>query len=211
MLTATDEAGESLSDVELRDELMTLLFAGHETTATALSWALYLIHQSPEVYQKLLTELGNLGPNPDPITVFKLPYLTAICNETLRLYPVAMLTFARQADQPVSVSGYDLEADTVVVGSIYLNHRRPDIYPEPEKFKPDRFLERQFSPYEFIPFGAGSRRCIGTALAQFEMKLVLATLLSQLKLQHHSPTQPLKPLCRGALLALESDFTMTKL
>jgi cytochrome P450 len=211
LLTATDDAGESLSDVELRDELMTLLFAGHETTATALSWALYLIHQHPDVYQQLMVELGNLGPNPDPITTFKLPYLTAICNETLRLYPVGMLTFARQANQPVSLGGYDLEADTVVIGSIYLNHRRPDIYPEPEKFKPDRFLERQFSPYEFIPFGAGSRRCIGTALAQFEMKLVLATLLSQLKLEHSSPTHPLKPLRRGALLAMKSGFTMIKL
>jgi len=212
LITATDEAGESLSDVELRDELMTLLFAGHETTATALSWVLYLIHQHPDVYQKLMLELENLGPNPDSITVFQSPYLTAVCNETLRLYPVTMLTFPRQTERPVFVTGYDLKANTIVVGSIYLNHRRPDIYPEPEKFKPDRFLERQFSPYEFIPFGAGSRRCIAPALAQFEMKVVLATLLSQLKLQHHSPTRPLKPLVhRGDLLSMESGFTMIKI
>ncbi len=211
LLTATDEAGENLTDEELRDELMTLLFAGHETTATALSWALYLIHQHPDVYQKLTEELTSLGSSPDPITIFKLPYLTAVCNETLRLYPVGMLTFCRLAKEPVSLLGYDLEAESVVVGSIYLTHRRPDIYPEPEQFKPDRFLNRQFSPYEFIPFGAGSRRCIGVALAQFEMKLVLATVLSQVKLQHHSPTRPLKPQRRGALLAMESGFTMVRM
>lgn len=211
LLTATDEAGETLTNEELRDELMTLLFAGHETTATALSWALYLIHQHPDVYQKLTEELTSLGSSPDPITIFKLPYLTAVCNETLRLYPVGMLTFSRLAKEPVSLLGYDLEAKSVVVGSIYLTHRRPDIYPEPEQFKPDRFLNRQFSPYEFIPFGAGSRRCIGVALAQFEMKLVLATVLSQVKLQHHSPTRPLKPQRRGALLAMESGFTMVRM
>ncbi len=210
LITATDEAGEGLNDEELRDELMTLLFAGHETTATALSWALYLIHNHPDVHQKLMEELASIGPDFDPITVFKLPYLTAICNETLRLYPVAMLTFFRQAERPTSLMGYELTANTVVVGSIYLNHRRPDIYPEPEKFNPDRFLKNQYSAYEFIPFGAGSRRCIGDALAKFEMKLVLATLLTQVKLQPHSPKHPLKPLRRGALLAMESGFTMVK-
>ncbi len=208
LLTAEDEAGDRLTDTELRDELMTLLFAGHETTATALSWALYLIHQHPGVLQTLHQELATLDPSPDPMAVFKLPYLTAVCNESLRLYPVAMLTFARQAKEPVSLLGYDLEAGTVVVGSIYLAHRRPDIYSEPEKFRPERFLERQFSPYEFIPFGGGNRRCIGVALAQFEMKLVLATILSEIKLEHHRPSGPLQPQRRGALLAMASGFSM---
>ncbi|MEB3160831.1 MAG: cytochrome P450, partial [Synechocystis sp.] len=184
LLTATDEKGEHLSDKELRDELMTLLFAGHETTATALTWALYLIHQQPKVYQTLMEELGTLGTNPDPMTVGKLPYLTAVCNETLRLYPVGMLAFARQAKTATTIGDYTIEAGTPVIASIYLAHRDPDIYPDPEQFRPERFLDRQFSAFEFIPFGFGSRRCIGSAFAQMEMKLVLATILTQVKLQH---------------------------
>ena len=188
---------------------MALLFAGHETTATALSWALYLIHQHPAVYQSLMDELESLTPHSDPMAVFKLPYLTAVCNETLRLYPVGMLTFSRQAQTDTAIGDYQIPAKTVVMGSIYLTHRDPDIYPEPEQFRPERFLYHQFSAYEFIPFGSGSRRCIGSALAQMEMKLVLATILTQCKLQHHSPEHPLKPVRRGALLAMESNFSMT--
>ncbi len=183
LITATDEAGESMTDVELRDELMTLLVAGHETTATALAWALYWIHKLPEVRQKLLEELDTLGDNPDPSAIFKLPYLNAVCCETLRIYPVGMLTFPRVVRTPVSLSGFELEPGTVLLGSIYLTHQREDLYPEPKQFKPERFLERQFSPYEFLPFGGGARRCIGMAFAQFEMKVVLAKILSQLELE----------------------------
>jgi cytochrome P450 len=183
LITATDEAGESMTDVELRDELMTLLVAGHETTATALAWALYWIHKLPEVRQKLLEELDTLGDNPDPSAIFKLPYLNAVCCETLRIYPVGMLTFPRVVRTPVSLSGFEFEPGTVLLGSIYLTHQREDLYPEPKQFKPERFLERQFSPYEFLPFGGGARRCIGMAFAQFEMKVVLAKILSQLELE----------------------------
>jgi cytochrome P450 family 110 len=177
LIAARDEEGQAMSDEELRDELMTLLVAGHETTATAISWAFYWIHKFPEVREKLLAELDTLGENPDSNTIFKLPYLTAVCNETLRIYPVAMLTFPRKVITPISVCGHQLEPGTVIMGSIYLTHQREDIYPEPEKFNPERFLERQFSPYEFIPFGGGSRRCIGLAFAQMEMKLILAKVL----------------------------------
>ena len=90
---------------ELRDELLTLLFAGHETTATALAWAFYWIHQIPAVREKLLQELDNLGENPDPMAIFRLPYLTAVCNETLRIYPVGMLTFPRVVREPRFING----------------------------------------------------------------------------------------------------------
>ena len=177
MMAARDENGQPMTNEELRDELMTLLFAGHETTATALAWAFYWIHSLPSVRQKLLQELDSLGENPDPMEIFRLPYLSAVCQETLRIYPVAMLTFAREVLTPVELMGHQLEPGTVVFASIYLTHRREDLYPEPLQFKPERFLERQFSPYEYLPFGGGSRRCIGLALAQLEMKLVLATIL----------------------------------
>ena len=181
-MAARDEAGQAMTNEELRDELMTLLVAGHETTATALTWALYWIHKLPAVREKLLAELDSLGENPDTNAIIKLPYLNAVCCETLRIYPVAILTFRREVKTPVSLCGHKLESGTSVMGSIYLTHHREDLYPEPKQFKPERFLERQFSAYEYLPFGGGARRCIGMAFAQFEMKVVLAKILSNLDL-----------------------------
>jgi cytochrome P450 family 110 len=182
LLSAQDEAGNRMSDEELRDELMTLLLAGYETTATAMAWGLYLIHQHPQVHEKLRLELQSLGDNPDPMSIFRLPYLTAVCNETLRIRPVTMLTFPRVLQEPAELLGHRLESDTIVVGCMFLVHQREDLYPEPKQFKPERFLDRQFSPYEFMPFGGGVRRCLGEALAMFEMKLALATILSRYQL-----------------------------
>lgn len=200
LMAARDEAGEAMTDEELRDELMTLLTAGHETTATALAWAFYWIHKIPEVREKLLAELDTLGENPDPNAIFKLPYINAVYCETMRIYPVGMLTFPRVVQEPVNLAGYDLQPGTVLIGSIYLTHRRKDLYPESEKFNPERFLERQFSPYEFLPFGAGARRCIGFAFAQFEMKMVLAKVLSTLDLELADNTE-VKPVRRGLVTA----------
>jgi cytochrome P450 family 110 len=196
LMSSRDENGEPMTDEELRDELMTLLFAGHETTATAISWAFYWIHKLPDVREKLLTELDSLGENPDSNTIFKLPYLTAVCNETLRIYPIAMLTFPRKVKTPISLCGYQLEAGTIIMGSIYLTHQREDIYPQPEKFNPERFLEKQFSPYEFLPFGGGARRCIGLAFAQMEMKLILAKVLKTWSMKLVN-TDEIKPQRRG--------------
>lgn len=179
LMSARDEAGQPMTDVELRDELLTLLFAGHETTATALTWSLYWVHHLSAVHEKLLKELDALGDFPEPVSIARLPYLTAVCSETLRIYPVGMLTFPRVVQEPIELCGYQLEPGTQVVGCIYLTQHREDLYPQPSKFLPERFLERQFSPWEFLPFGGGSRRCVGEALAQFEMKLVLATILSR--------------------------------
>jgi cytochrome P450 family 110 len=183
LMSAHDEDGQAMSNVELRDELMTLLTAGHETTATALAWAVYFIYKNENVKTKLLNELNSLGKNPDSNIIFKLPYLTAVCNETLRIYPVALTTFPRKVEKPISLCGYNLEPGTLVYGSIYDTHRRQDLYPNPDEFKPERFLERQYSAYEFLPFGGGARRCIGLAFAQFEMKLVLAKILTSYQLE----------------------------
>ncbi|HEY9638357.1 MAG TPA: cytochrome P450 [Coleofasciculaceae cyanobacterium] len=197
---SVSEAGEPMTDVELHDELLTLLFAGHETTATAMAWALYWVHHLPDVGEKLLKELATLGDSPDPISISRLPYLTAVCQETLRIYPVGMLTFPRVVRSPVKLMDYELEPDTVLMGCIYLTHHREDLYPEAKQFKPERFLERQFSAYEYLPFGGGSRRCIGMALAQFEMKLVLATILSSYQLAL-AEQRPVRAKRRGVTLA----------
>ena len=200
MICARDEAGQPMSDVELHDELITLMLAGHETTASAIAWALYWIHRHPQVREKLIGELHDLGKDSDPTSIVQLPYLTAVCNETLRLFPVAVLTVPREVKEPVELMGYQLEPGMRVYGCIYLTHQRPDIYPEPKSFKPERFLERQFSPYEFFPFGGGARRCIGEALALFEMKLVLATMLSHHRLAMANP-EPEYPQRRGVTFA----------
>jgi len=207
LLAATDETGQPMTDAELHDELLTLLFAGHETTATALAWALYWIHKIPSVREKLLAELDNLEPNPDSTTIFKLPYLNAVYCETLRIHPVAMSTFPRQVKTPISLSGYELPVDAVLTGSIYLTHHREDIYPEPNLFRPERFLEKQFSPYEYLPFGGGARRCIGLAFAQLEMKLAIAQILSNYDLELMN-TKDVKPKRRGLVTGPDRPISM---
>ncbi|MBE9206651.1 cytochrome P450 [Nostoc sp. LEGE 06077] len=189
LMSARDEAGNAMTDQELRDELMTLLLAGHETASTAMAWALYWIHYQPEIREKLLQELATLGNHPDPMSIFRLPYLTNVINETLRIYPLLMATLPRVAQEPVELLGHPIEPGTVLIGGIYLIHHRDSLYTNPDKFQPERFLNHQFSPYEYMPFGAGVRRCLGEALALFEMKLVLATILSgyQLELESQRP------------------------
>jgi cytochrome P450 len=210
LMAARDEAGEPMTDVELHDELMTLLVAGHETTATALAWALYWIHKLPSVHERLLQELDSLNDLSDTGGIFRLPYLNAVCSETLRIYPVGMLTFPRVTQEPVTLMGYDLAPGTLLVGSIYLLHQREDLYPEPKQFRPERFLERQFSPYEYLPFGGGSRRCIGLAFAQFEMKVVLARILSHLHLSL-AENRPVRPVRRGLVTGPAGGVQMVML
>ena len=207
MMAARDEDGEQMSDVELRDELMTLLVAGHETTATSLAWAFYWIHHHPQVREKLLQELDSLGDNPDPSTILKLPYLNAVCKETLRIYPVTMFSLPRVVKSPLQIEDYQFEPGTILSASIYLTHHREDLYPEPKQFKPERFLERQFSPYEYLPFGGGNRRCLGYAFAEFEMKLVLANVLSHWQLVL-ADSKPVKPVRKGLLIAPSEGVRM---
>lgn len=191
LLAARDEQGEGLDDTSLRDELMTLLVAGHETTATALTWALYWIYSRPDIYRRLMDELNSCDGS-DLLAITRLPYLNAVCNETLRIYPVAMLTFPRRAETSLELRGNHIEPGTLLMGCIYLIHQHPEIYEYPKEFNPDRFLENKYSPYEFIPFGNGARRCVGSALAQMELKLVLSTLLTttELELANKKPVQP---------------------
>ncbi|HBL58063.1 MAG TPA: cytochrome P450, partial [Cyanobacteria bacterium UBA8803] len=202
MMSACDEQGQPMTDEELKDELMTLLFAGHETTATALAWAFYWIHKLPSVQEKLWQELQSLGDNPEPMAIARLPYLTAVCQETLRIYPVVFFAFPRVTKVPMEIMGHQFEANTSLFPCIYLTHHREDLYPQSNQFKPERFLERQFSPYEYFPFGGSNRRCVGFALAQLEMKLVLATILSRYQLALADP-KPVKPKRRGFTIAPE--------
>lgn len=207
MMAARDEAGQPMTDEELYDELLTLLFAGHETTVSALAWALFWINRLPEVQDKLLKELNTLALDAEPSEIAKLPYLTAVCQETLRIYPIALTTFARVLKAPFEVMDYEFAPETALLPAIYLTHQREEIYPEPKQFKPERFLERQFSPYEYLPFGGGHRRCIGMAFAKFEMKLVLATILSRVQLALVGQRE-IKPVRRGITVAPPARMRM---
>jgi cytochrome P450 len=207
LLSARDEEGNPMTEVELRDELMTLLLAGHETTASALSWALYWIHQLPSVYETLKAELEGVDLT-DEMAIARLPYLNAVCQETLRIYPIAPIAFPRLVvGRPYDMMGYRIPPDTMMVACIYLAHRRSDSYSEPDQFRPERFLNHSFSPYEFLPFGGGNRRCIGMAFALFEMKLVLATLMNRFSLKVVGDHPP-KPTRRGVTIAPPRSLKM---
>lgn len=200
LIAARTEDGEELAEEELRDELMALLMAGHETTATAIAWAMYWIHKEPGVKEKLLAELDGLSAEASPTEISQLPYLGAVCQETLRRSPVAMFTFPRVAQESVHLMGRTFPPGTTFLGCIFLTHQREELYPDPKAFRPERFLEKKFSPYEFIAFGNGARRCVGAALAQYELKLVVATLLSHYRFRL-ATDQPEVPKRRGVTLA----------
>ncbi|MEM7762353.1 MAG: cytochrome P450, partial [Cyanobacteria bacterium P01_A01_bin.40] len=136
-----------------------------------------------------------------------LAYLNAVINETLRIYPIALGTFARVLTQPLSVMGYDFDPDTWMMISIYALHHREDLYPNSQEFAPQRFLGKTYSNYEYLPFGGGNRRCIGSALALLEMKLVTATILSRWNLELTSD-RPMMPVRRGLTLAPPASFKM---
>ncbi|MDZ8084267.1 MAG: cytochrome P450 [Nostoc sp. DedQUE12b] len=192
LIFAEDETGQPLSNDEVRDLLLSPIFAAGDASGTAIAWALYWIHRLPAVRSRLLSELDSFGENPDPMSIFTLPYLSAVCNEALRIYPTQLFAFPRLVEFPIKLMGYDLSPGTILIANIYSTHQREDLYSQPKEFQPERFLEKQYSPYEFLPFGGGSRVCIGGTFALFEMKLILATILSryELELVSQRPERP---------------------
>lgn len=187
LLSARDEEGEPMSDVELRDELITVLVAGHETTATSLAWTLQLLLTHPAVLDRVIGELeaevGGAQLNPELLP--RLHYLDAVIKESLRLRPIIPIV-ARRLKAPFEISGYQIPRSIYVAPCIWLTHRRPDLYPAPQTFRPERFVDHKPDPYEWLPFGGGIRRCIGQAFALYEMKVVLATIFLRARL--HVPS-----------------------
>ena len=175
LISTKHEDGRSITFDELRDEMMTILVAGGETTSSALAWAVFHILKTPGVLNKIREELTTVldGDDISAQHLPKLNYLEAVVKETLRLSPV-IPTVGRALQRPMTIGGHDLPAGVVVVPCIYLTHRREDIYPDPLMFKPERFQNDGPGSYEFFPFGGGIRRCIGAAFAMYEMKILLA-------------------------------------
>ncbi len=176
MIGATHEDGSPMTDVEIRDELLTLLVAGHETTATSLAWAVERLTRSPEKLERLRAEVLDGREE----------YLTATIQETLRLRPVISIVL-RRLTEPVEIGGYELPAGVSVAPSIYLVHRNPEIYPEPQRFLPERFVDNPPGTYTWIPFGGGVRRCLGASFAQFEMAVVLKELVKRHRIRPADP------------------------
>jgi len=176
LVAARHEDGSPMSDAEIHDELLTLLVAGHETTATALSWAV----------ERLIRHLDKLARLREEVEAGEDAYLTATIQETLRLRPV-IVGVLRRLTEEVELGGYRLPAGVTVVPCIHLAHRDPTIYPEPDRFRPERFLETQPGTYTWIPFGGGVRRCLGAAFAQQEMAIVLRELVARRTIR---PTDP---------------------
>jgi cytochrome P450 len=174
LLDARHEDGSPMSDQELRDELMTLLVAGHETTASTLAWAFSQLPHHPDVLDRLTTEVRN-GDDGE--------YLDATINETLRHRPVLPNVQPRLVKKPIQIGDWEAPPGVCLVANAYLMHHDADIYPDPYVFRPERFIEEPPGTYTFIPFGGGRRRCLGASFAMVEMRLVLRAVLSQFDLR----------------------------
>ncbi len=206
MLDARYDDGEGMTDKELRDQLHLLLFAGHDTTSTALAWAFYWSCRQPIEREKLMAEVDALGDSPEPEAIAAAPYVDAFCQETLRIHPVAP-NVARHLNKPFELLGQTIPEGTVLAASILMLHENEKLYPEPRKFRPERFLERKFSSYEFIPFGGGPRRCIGAAFAMYEMKIALVTLLRRYEFRLVKDA-PVKYVQRGLTMGPKGGIEM---
>lgn len=180
MLEARDENGVAMTDDELRDELITMMVAGHKTTATAICWAFERLFATPRAYERLQREVrgvcGNDPPKPDQLN--RLEYLDGVIKESLRIRPLLAM-IARKLHAPMQFGQYEVPAGWIVAPSLYLTHHNVDVYPEPHEFKPERFIDVRPDPYAWFPFGGGSRRCLGMPFALYEMKIVIATILSR--------------------------------
>ncbi|HZU39805.1 MAG TPA: cytochrome P450 [Solirubrobacteraceae bacterium] len=170
LLQARDEAGAPMTDVEIRDELMTALVAGHETTASQLAWAFERLAREPRVSERLVAEL-QAGESEQ--------YLMATIHEVMRLRPVLPNAEPRLTKAPIEIGGFRYPAGVCLLASAYLVQHDPEIYPEPYAFRPERFLEASPGTYTWIPFGGGRRRCLGASFATAEMKIVLRAVLTR--------------------------------
>jgi cytochrome P450 family 110 len=206
MLNATYEDGTRMSDEEVRDDMLTLLSAGHDTTAAMLAWSFYEVCRHPEVQERLLAELAPLGPSPKADTVSALPYLEAVCNEVLRIHPAGG-GVGRKLLRPLELKGYVLPRGMRVSASMVLVHKNEHIYPKPNEFRPERFLSRKLTPFEFMPFGGGIRRCVGAAFAAYEIKMVLAAIMSRFRLSLIS-TAPIRTVRQNLLMGPEGGVPM---
>jgi cytochrome P450 family 110 len=176
ILSARYDDGGAMTDEEIRDQLITLVMAGHETTATVLAWSVEWLSRLPEVRERLTAEVDALGESPSPEAIAAAPYLDAFCTEALRVHPIVP-DVPREVVVPFKLGPWSIPTGTAVAVATTLLHSDERVYPEPEAFRPERWLERKPSPFSYTPFGGGPRRCLGAAFATYEMKIALATIV----------------------------------
>lgn len=176
MLESRFDDGEPMDDIAIRDHLVALLIAGHETTSTTLSWALYELLRKPAILEQVRKEIEALGPDPAPDSITALPLLGAVCQETLRMHPV-LPEFFRTVREEYEIDGYRIPKGVTLAGAIIAIHRDASLYPEPLEFRPERFIERRYAVHEMASFGGGHRYCLGASFAMNELKLVIARVL----------------------------------
>ncbi len=181
LLNATYEDGSRIAADDAYDELATFLFAGHETSAIAMAWAIYHLHTHPEKLQRLHQELQDAGAVP-PEVLAGLPYLKAVVQETLRMHPI-VTEVVRLLNVPMKLGEYDLPAGTAVAPAIVLAHYDENVFESPDDFRPERFLDRKYTSAEYLPFGGGHRRCAGAAFATYEMSIALGTIIGNYSLE----------------------------
>ncbi len=198
LMLAQDEAGKTMNDQQLRDEVATLFAAGHETTANTLAWTWYLLAQHPEAAARLHEELDMVldGRPPTLDDLPRLPYTLMIIKEAMRLYPPAWVLNGRQAQEDVEMGGYIIKKGGIIFISPYVMHRLPQYFPDPERFDPERFTperEKALPRFVYMPFGGGPHICIGNSFALMEAHLILATIAQRYCLQL-PPGQTVEPL-----------------
>ena len=184
LLSARYEDGQLIPDAVIRDEMYTLMLAGHETTAATMAWVINRLLTNPDVMDRARAEVLSVlnGAPLDASHVGKLKYVEAVINETMRLDPVVP-NIGRMLTRPQKIAGHELPAGVTIAPCIYLVHRRPELWPNPAQFNPDRFLDSRQTPYTFLPFGGGARRCMGAAFASYQMRIVIAEILSRVELK----------------------------
>lgn len=203
LLLAADSPLGALDDDELRDQIVSLLFAGHETTASATAWTLYWLHRDEQMRHDVIAELAATSNNgSDPAQV---PLLHAVIQEALRRTPPAIIAGKRILPTDGQLLGKPLAAGTVVTPCIYLANQSPDIFPNPRKFDPERFLGNRFSHPHYFPFGGGTRRCLGSELAMLEIRMIAAALLRRCELRCVNPGAGI-PELRGPAMTIARDL-----
>jgi cytochrome P450 family 110 len=189
LLDAKSDDGTVLTDSEIVDEILTMVAAGHETTSMALTWLCYAVYTRPDVLAKLRAESGDVADR---------PYLEATVRESLRMYSVIPNGSGRIAKRAFQLGGFEVPQGAMVTVAFHAVHRTLDVFGDAETFRPERFLEAKYSPYEAIPFGGGTRRCLGMPFAMFELELVLASMLERFDLE--IVQRDVKPMWRGRFL-----------
>ena len=188
--TRTADGAPAMADSVIVDNMVTMLIAGHETSALSIGWSMFWVLSHPDIYRKLMEELADVDVEGDPNATQTLPYLNAFVREMMRFWPPVPDVIRVIGREPLEVKGYRLTENMQVAACVFLTHFDPDIYPDPYEFRPERHLERRYSAYEYYPFGGGERVCVGNTFAPMEIKIVLAALLKRCRFTLLNTQQP---------------------